>query len=468
MLGVNLIVLAVIGQAAIAPPDSASLVKQLGSPRYAERESAATALRLQGRLALPALRNARNSRDPEIQSRAGRLIVKIEEDLLTQPTPVRLDFHQATLSEVARSFSVQTGSRIALSPANMPRWKLKRINLLSPEPLGFWQAIDRLCDAAQLEYNTGIHGYLARREPIFSLTDRFEKRDVPVSDSGPFRVRLAGVHYQRDVDFALDRPVFGVGLDADRPIVIDRRTDLLPRVSMVKDRPRVSEQFYASLVVSAEPRLAVGLQGSARVVAAVDDRGQSLVSIGRATEHDSARNARFAPMVSSSDVALQVPLSRPATPGSQIKVLRGTIPLSVSSRRDDPLLIPLENSEGKTFDNADARIVMHSVRHRAETGQTVVELTIQTSDGPIPDDGAEVFSVTDSVLRSGPHPYQLEFVDEADQTVPWLSGFDSENGHTILTLTQPPGALKLKELRYFGLTRGVVSLPFEFKNLPLP
>ncbi len=48
-------------------PDARQLVERLGAPRYVDREAAAEALKALGREALPVLRSARNTRDPEIR-----------------------------------------------------------------------------------------------------------------------------------------------------------------------------------------------------------------------------------------------------------------------------------------------------------------------------------------------------------------------------------------------------------------
>src|SRR6516165_9398580 len=77
MLGVNLALIVLLGQAPTTP-DPSELVARLGSPRYVEREEAAGALERLGRLAIPALRAAREARDAEIRTRAAALFNKIE------------------------------------------------------------------------------------------------------------------------------------------------------------------------------------------------------------------------------------------------------------------------------------------------------------------------------------------------------------------------------------------------------
>src|SRR4051812_42289920 len=112
MMGASLIWVVVLAQVPAAEP--AALVGRLGSPRYSERESAATSLERLGRQALPALRAARDVRDPEVRTRAVALINKIEGSLLTQPTLVSLNFKETPLPEVVKAIAEQTGVKLAL------------------------------------------------------------------------------------------------------------------------------------------------------------------------------------------------------------------------------------------------------------------------------------------------------------------------------------------------------------------
>jgi hypothetical protein len=80
---------------------------------------------------------------------------------------------------------------------------------------------------------------------------------------------------------------------------------------------------------------------------------------------------------------------------------------------------------------------------------------------------AAVFSTV--LQRTDPQHLQIEVVDMRGQLIPWIqSGSDNENARVILTLTKLPDTTQPKELRYYTLTRATVSLPFEFKDLPMP
>jgi len=269
MLGANLALIVLLGQVPAADP--AALVGRLGSPRYAEREAAAAELERLGRQAIPALRAARDARDLEIRTRASALVNKIEGALLTKPTMISLDIENQPLLDVVKILGDQAGIKLGLIPENSPNWQNRRITLHESAPLPFWRAMDRFCEAGQLQYNVGGHGIPSSREPVFPLFDGGPRVPGPTSDTGPFRVSLTSLHYQRDVAFN------------QAVAIIPRRNPLpvpplLPGAnSPLPDGPAVNEQFYAQVQVSAEPRLSVSQHGPLKIVEAVDDRGQSLL-----------------------------------------------------------------------------------------------------------------------------------------------------------------------------------------------
>src|SRR5262249_10578840 len=121
MIAASLSILILLGLA--AGPDAEALIARLGSSRYAEREEAAAALAKIGRDALPALKKAVDSRDPEVRARASALIDRIDSELLTRPTRVTLDFQDRPLDEIARALSERCGVAILLEPEDAPMWK---------------------------------------------------------------------------------------------------------------------------------------------------------------------------------------------------------------------------------------------------------------------------------------------------------------------------------------------------------
>ncbi|HZW30070.1 MAG TPA: hypothetical protein VFF52_05140 [Isosphaeraceae bacterium] len=460
MLVAKLLVVVGIAQVPSGPADPAELVRQLGAARYAAREAASAALERLGRPALKALRAARDARDPEIRTRAYNLIQRIEGNLLTQPSRVRLEFDQTPLHDVMKSVSTQAGFKVALQPENVPRWRSQRVTLHQPEPLPFWKAIDRLCDAAQLQYNPSQPGFGNPREPTFTLTDGALRTVTPVSDHGPFRVSLLGLLYQSELNYAAVggfRPPMG----ADRGV--------RPRAGApARLHPVSNVQFLAKLLVAAEPRLSVSLNGALQVLEAVDDRGNSLIPSG-ALGTVPTRFPGYFGMTHGAVLPLQAPLERPATVGKTLKTLRGAIPLTVSSRRPDPLIVPLNQGTGKRFENPDVELTLHEIRTAPNTHQTLIEFSLKPNEHRASAEHDVADAWTDPLYRTDTQRLQLEILDSRDQLVPCFpSGVDSETSHVTLTVTNLAHTSALKELRYHTLTRASLNVPFEFHDIPIP
>jgi hypothetical protein len=458
MLLANLVFLGLLGQVPGGQADPSALTAQLGSRRYAERESASEALERLGRPALPALRAVRDSRDLEIRNRAHNLIQKIEGMLLTQSSSVTLNFVDTPLVDVMQSLSQQTGFKVALSPENLPKWRFQRVTLREAQPVAFWKAIDQLCDAAQLQYNLSMHGVAGSREPMFCLNDGSMRTITPNSDYGPFRVSLFSLHYERDVTYS---PV-GVG-PGFRPQVGNAEA----RRPLAKAYPVRSEQCLVHFLVATEPRLSLSQVGALRVLEAVDDRNNSLVASGNSGPAFN-RLSNYVSVMNGSVVELQAALHRPAIAGDTIKKLRGVIPMSISSRRPEPLIVPLDQGTGKRFENSDVELTIDEIRTMPNTRQTILELSVKPKDrGAIAESGESGAFV--DVYRPDSQRLQLEISDSRGQIVPsFSSGVDSETSHLTLSVNSLPASAPLKELRYYTLTRATVSVPFEFKDILMP
>jgi hypothetical protein len=462
MLLAKLVLLGMLGQVTGGQADPTALTAQLGSRRYAEREAASEALERLGRPALTALRAARNARDPEVRNRAFGLIQKIEDALLTQSSSVRLDFDDTPLVDVMASLSQQTGFKVALHPESLPKWKYQRVTLRQPDPLPFWNAIDQLCDAAQLQYNLSMHGTIGAREPMFSLNDGAMRTITPNSDHGPFRVSLLSVDYERHISYSS----VGVG-SGFRPQMGKAAARRPATVVPSRANPVTVEQCTAQLVVAAEPRLSLSQAGALQVLEAVDDRNNSLLASGHS---GSVFNPfpNYLGVMNGSVVQLQAQLHRPALAGETIKKLRGSIPLSVSSRRPDPLVVPLDGANGKRFENPDVELTIHEIRTMPTTHQTVLELSVKPKDHGTAAERPDSDAFVDA-YRPDTQRLQLEIVDSRGQTVPsFPSRVDSETSRLTLSVNNLPTSTTLKELRYYTLTRATVSVPFEFKDIPMP
>ena len=68
--------------------------------------------------------------------------------------------------------------------------------------------------------------------------------------------------------------------------------------------------------------------------------------------------------------------------------------LTVSSRRPHPLVIPLNNAAGKTFENQEHRLTVHDIQPTPTNHNVLIELSITANDPDAYSDQAQedVFS----------------------------------------------------------------------------
>lgn len=451
MIGAKLALLVLLGQ--VPATDPSALVAQLGSGRYAQRQAAAAALEQLGRRSLPVLRAAKDDKDAEVRSRAQALISKIEGALLTQPTMLSLDYQERPLAEIVKSFSDQSGIRMAIFPEQSPALQQKRVTLHETGPMPFWKALDRLCEVGQLQYNFGLHAMPNTREPVLPLFAGAGRPAGPMCDTGPFRVNLMGIHYQRNVSFL--------------STAVPHRGAIAP-IAAGEERfsPAYNEQFYAQLQVAAEPRLSLSQHAQLKLTEAVDNLDQSLL-IPPNSNGTVQRFSGYFGLTTGSTLHLQAPLRRPSQPGQKIKRLRGVLPVLVSTRKPDPLVVPLSGSAGKSFQNEEVTLGVQEIRVNPSTRQTSIELSLKTNPGPVGSEPVGAFLPTGAVHRQDTNQQQIEVVDSQGRPIPWYHSNDGESSRMTLTLT-PHDQGAPAEIRYYGMVRALSEVSFEFTDIPLP
>ncbi len=215
----------------------------------------------------------------------------------------------------------------------------------------------------------------------------------------------------------------------------------------------------------AEPRLSLSQVGQPRVVEAVDDRDQTLLvpSSGAPVVH---RSAGYSGLGGSPALQMIAPLKRPEQPGRTIRKLRGTIPLVVSTRKPDPLVVPLVGAAGKTFQNDDVIIAVHEIQSDPNSHQASIVLSVRPGK-----DSAGVAPVgpNGEFIPHRPDMSHLQIVvaDAQGRAIPWFpSNYDAEGSRFTLTLRNP--AAPPAELRYHALARAEAEVDFQFVDVPLP
>lgn len=457
-------------QAAELDTDPARLVTRLGSQKYAERQAAAEALERLGRAALPALRDARESRDLEVRTRTTSLLRKIEGAVLIQPTLLNLDFKNATLEDVINSLSRQSGFEISVLNNGAARLKTQRLTLQAEGPVSFWKGIDLLCDAAQLQPNPGMIGVAAGRAPTFALIAASPLPVLPGWDHGPFRIHLTRLHSERDVSFGAAAPR-RPSPAARRPAVPGQAGEL-PEPSS-KPVPILNVQFNFQIRISAEPRLSMMQSGNVQILEAIDDAGNSLVQPATAAQprqHISSRIARHYGGTSGQQLQLVVPLTRPDSPGGSVKVLKGLVPILVASRRPEPLVIPIADAMGKSFENRETAVAIHAIRKNPNQTQTTIDLTIRSVEDSVPVFHADPDDPEDSFEpRIDVPQHQIDVIDTQGRLLPWFqTSHNPEVSKMSMTLNQFTPGSDPKEIRIYALTKAVTNVPFEFRDILMP
>ena len=456
MMVVRLIVLlSVVG---VAGSDPSALVRRLGSPKYADREAASAAIERLGPDALPSLRAARTAPDAEIRSRAVALVERIENDLMVRPTTVVVDFRDEPLVAVLAKLSDRGRANLLLAP-RAGAYRDRRITLVRPAPVSFWEAVDMVAAAGGLELSGGLPtGNFGPNSPgslAFMLIPSVEgSKPPPVSRPGPFRVTLLNVTHNKERNFG---GISGVAQ---------------PDLGGVRNVAE-SEQFYAGLQVLVEPRMTVSQNGPARLTVAEDDLGNSLLSSqapgGLGSSHTSAYNQYESP--SGTAIQTTLGLKFPEGAGRTIKTLRGVVPVTLTARKGDPLVIPLAAAGGKTYHHADSVVTIHEVKATPTLRQTILELTIQGARPP--DDNVNGFAGNFPGPR-GPIPTQspFEIVDAQGRSLPrWLplTQFQTPEGWRMtVRVVQTAATGPPTHLRFYESTRVDMDVDFMFHDVDMP
>lgn len=451
--------------------DRAELVRQLGSPRYAEREAAGSTLRALGREALDVLRPARESRDPEVRNRASDLVAEIEAGLLVEPTLVRLRYRQQTIAEIVRDLESQSETSINFLPETAPEWTTRRLTLERPEPVPLWTALDELCRAGGLFLSPvgpimmGPPATVPRAPAVAALTP-IAAPLPPDEVSGPFRVSVHNIEYHKGRLFQPAGPLGTVPAPVapnggGRP----GQPAGLPTAGVT------TESFQITLQLQAEPRISVAQEGPARLLEAVDDLGQSLVPAQAAQAVPNAGGFQNLSGGGSTPLQVPLPLSMPRRPGTTIKRLKGKIPVAVIARKPGPLVIPLTEKD-KLFENGSIAIKIHGVKQEQAQGFTLIDLTVKSKVEAEPNRVG--FGPEFMIFRHNPgNPQsQVELVDDQNRPLQQWFAIQPQPGNDGMRMTVrvmpspnvgPPAAI-----RHYELSRTSTDVDFELRDIPMP
>jgi len=154
---VGLAVSIAVGGSEPAPASStpllSELVFQLGAEDFRERENAAAALEKAGEAAIPALREAVKSENPEVRQRAAAILFKLQRAVNSSEKlsakKLTLNYKNAPLGHAITDLRTRSGLNIAIDPSRLGD-PLRKVTCVTGE-LPVWEALDAFCAAAGLK-----------------------------------------------------------------------------------------------------------------------------------------------------------------------------------------------------------------------------------------------------------------------------------------------------------------------------
>ncbi len=432
-----------------------ALIAKLGSPRFAEREAASSALSKLGDRAIPLLRDSLQDQDPEVKSRAEFLIDSIERDMLTKAPRIVLDDQTKTLGAVVEAIAQSQGMRVRLEEGAASTQRPFRAN--SKEVMTFWPLMDRLSLNPVWEGDAFGGASTAGRSGGVRLV-RQEGRALPRVDQGPFRITSLPALWTHDalpVDPRLIQP--GIG----RFRRLDREPDLV-----------------IPLKILAEPRLGLRVAGPIRILEAIDVHGR-VVPASDLSSPEVVLTTGIRDRASST-AAANIRLHPQNEVGKSLKRLKGVIPMEVEARKLEPTVISLSSiaREPRAIPCGGTNILVHSVRPTADgTGGFLFEVSFRQESlkilgrvGRMPQRRLQ-----ELLPDSDPIWQNLEVVDASGQPFTIVGqesvgplAADGEVRKLITLRSKNAGASPPNEVRFYGQIRTNLDLAFDFRDLPLP
>jgi hypothetical protein len=422
---------------AAKPPASPyqSLIEQLGSPSFREREEAVRRLEEEGVKVLPALEAALAHSSPEIRQRARNLIPVIELHALMTPRRVSLKMENKPLREIVDEIQRQTGYKMEFWVAD-PRQTFS----IAVKDATYWEAIDRLCTTAHLtlQQNYGDDRVILQQGDHSADFVRYD---------GPFRFVPVGMQQTRYLAF--NQPRRGA------------------------DAPLATENLAFSFLVCSEPRMPLLGMGQVKIDAAYDSEKNSMIpptnnGIDPTNGMPFAMRGRFVTRYGGGNRTCQMQselnLYRPSSKATSIKVLRGSIPVTLLMEQKPVVLAEdILKAKGKkvtvgttTFDFEDATELAGK--------QLQVKVSV-TEHNP---DGSNDYTWMNSLYSR---------IEVQDQKGNRYQNFGSSWGNSgpnnvQMTLTFGPiGPAKMTPPAKFVFQSWKTvqhQLAFEFRDIPLP
>lgn len=329
-----------VGVLAQLPKQSASpeqLVKELGDPEFAVRERAIKALRALGLAALPAIQNALKSDDPEIRRRAAELLPALKAQVALEPHRVTLKHSSQTPSAAVAEISKQTGFAVEIS--DDAKGEKHDFGI---ENVTFWEAVERVTERSGRAVNVTMW-------PKSVVLTRERARSPFVSFDGAFRVELARLHEDRDIDF----------------------TKYAPRGEVGKH----DHLLTMKLSILAEPRFIILKAGAAEITEAVDDKDGKLTVIKPEEEKEPKANSLDENLRSDYQIDANGFLRRSSQQGTKFRTLTGIVTVRVVVERKRVVVPNFLNAGDQVITVGNETVKLSGTRLN-ERGELLIYLNV--------------------------------------------------------------------------------------------
>jgi hypothetical protein len=469
--------------------DVGTLVRQLGSDKYAEREAATASLDALGAIAIEHLKKARHSTDPEVQRRVQHLLTciqsRVESARLIQPRRIRLVYTNMPLTQVVEDFGRRTGVTINLTGDQQKNEK--RMITLDTGDVTFWEAMDQLCQKAGLiENEPSAMPDGQNNEGLWERRMMFRRGWIdynyqPMIQQGPLTLQDGK---------GKPMPTYHAGAI---------RVRALPP-GFPKNAPKVTageDEVVINIEITPEPRLGwQGLRGL-RIERVLNEKEQELdTPLPYITEDGPAYDERFGGFSrsyygnqdnGSGSKFVSMRIKKPKDKSKTLKLVQGKLAAEVLSPLEP--LIGVDNllqSVGEAFpgEHGGSVKIVEAAKGEGETFKlrVVVESPPRNNNGQMIFGGGVIFQPQ---MQSGDGEGNDNYLAQIDRE---LTVLDSKGRHLKLieantndqenvtnptkeyhlTYDLPAGSPKPSKLVYFGQRVVIVETSFTLKDVPLP
>lgn len=414
-----------------SPVDPAveKLVEQLGDYDYRVRDQASIALKSAGASAIPALRKALTHPDAEVRRRVNELLPAVETAALLAAKRVTFKIADKPVKDAFDELIRQTGYHIEYN-VNDP----SKLYSFDFQDASFWEALDKISRTTGLAIQQGYgddHVRLYQQDGY-----------------APY------VHYQGAVRFTANS--FNQYRNID-----------LSLIGRGGPQPPHSESLTLTFSVFVEPKLALLGIGEAHLDAAYDNLKNSLLVPENPNEFLNNRrytSGKYGNGNRMYNMQSQVNLQRPSDQAATLKQVRGTLPVTLLVEQKDEVVT------NKFLAAKGTKIKIGTTQFNIDdvTEQPGKQYQLRMSVSEDMQDDPNDYSWMNSLYQ------RIELQDDKGVQYQIFGSQWNNNSpnHVEMTLTYAAqGGVKADppaKLIYHTWKTRQETIPFEFKDLPLP